>query len=763
MTVPQPRSRADRGGSWAEALRRLHGLVRSINEDLDLDRTLTAVCLGLVEGLGFGVAVVNLVMPDGDLRVVKCEGDDDARGALLGRSAPRDMWDAWLAQCEPVGSLLVDYRHVGWEDDVPTWVPELTPSTEEGAWHAQDALLAPLRTQGSGLLGVISVDLPDHGLRPGPEQLELLEMYAAQASIAVDNAQLHSSLKEQDEARARALGRLSALVDSAPVAIVELDLQGRVRLWNAEAERVFGWAEQDVLGERNPVAPEGGYEEVLRALRDDTSLHRVQVSRHRRDGAVVEVDMTTSALVDDAGEPYGYLGVYVDVTSRTELERELRTAASTDPLTGLANRAGFTSRSRAAGPDATVVLLDLDGFKGVNDTLGHAAGDLVLVEVADRLRAVCRDDDLVARLGGDEFVVLVAPRAGGGDPGAVAVPLADRLVVALSQPFVVAGRLVSLGASVGVARARDLTEEADPGDALLRDADLAMYAAKAAGKGRVQVFEPMLREAVVERGELVDDLRAALDRDELQLRYAPVVAAPSGEVVELAALAVWDSPTRGELPADRWSPLVEPAGLVTEVGARLLSQACAALSTWHERPEQRRLAPERRLPVSVPVSPAQLRAAGFVTGLAALLRGTGTSAACLVLVLSEQVLATDPERTTVVLEQVRALGVRLALDRVGGPGSSLAPVTQLPLDAVTLDGSLLAAADTDDRALALLEAVVGLTTRLGLRTVAEGVRTRAHWELLQRLGCSAGYGPLLGPVVPAGQVGALLSAGPRPV
>jgi diguanylate cyclase (GGDEF)-like protein/PAS domain S-box-containing protein len=762
VTVPPPRSAADHAESWAASLRRLHALVRSVNADLDLGRTLTAVCHGLVEGLGFGVAVVNLVLPSGDLEVVACEGDDGACAALLGQRGSRGMWDDWMAQCDEVGSLLVDYRHVEWTDDVPTWVPDIAPLSAVGAWHPEDALLAPLRTRGSGLLGVISVDLPRDGMRPGPEQLELLEMYAAQASVAVEKAQLHSSLKERDEARARALGRLTALVKSAPVAIVELDLEGRVRLWNAAAERIFGWAEGEVLGERNPVAPEPSYEQTLHDLRTDTSLRQVQVTRTRRDGATVDVDMTTSALVDDAGATYGYLGVYVDVTSRTELERELRTAAFTDPLTGLANRARFTACCRQAGDDATVVLLDLDGFKGVNDTLGHAAGDRVLVEVADRLRAVCRDDDLVARLGGDEFVVLVSSPAGEADLGAVAVTLADRVVVALSQPFLVAERLVSLGASVGVAHARDLADEADPGDALLRDADIAMYAAKAAGKGRVRVFEPMLRDAVLERSDLVADLRAAIERDDLQLRYQPVVAVPSGQVRGLAAVAVWDSPARGVLPAEVWLPLAEQAGLVAEVGSRLLWQACAALSGWHDRPAQRRLPPERRLPVSVRVWPTQLRAAGFVTGLRALLRATGTPPACLVLELPEQVLADEPERTTAVLEQVRGLGVRLALDSVGSRGSSLAAIVQLPLDVATLDSSLVLAADTGDRALALLEAVVGLTRRLGLLTVAEGVRTRTQWELLGRLGCDAARGPFVADPVAAPDVAALLSAGPLP-
>lgn len=207
-------------------------------------------------------------------------------------------------------------------------------------------------------------------------------------------------------------------------------------------------------------------------------------------------------------------------------------------------------------------------------------------------------------------------------------------------------------------------------------------------------------------------------------------------------------------------PLAEQAGLAGEIGTRLLVQACSALCTWHERPAQRRLPPERRLPVSVRVSPTHLRAAGFVTSLRALLRDTGTPAACLVLELPEDALAAEVERTTAVLEEVRAMGVRLALDGVGGRGSSLTNVAQLPLDIATLDHALLLAVDSGDRALALLEAVVGLTRRLGLLSVAEGVQTREQLELLERLGCSAACGPLVAGPVHAADVPALLSAGP---
>jgi diguanylate cyclase (GGDEF)-like protein len=465
----------------------------------------------------------------------------------------------------------------------------------------------------------------------------------------------------------------------------------------------------------------------------------------------------------ELGEAVTAFNAMVDDLARTR--RLLVHRAMHDPLTGLPNRSLFADRvthalARTRGqrvPTALAVLfVDLDGFKQVNDAHGHEAGDELLVAVTGRLATTLRPHDTVARLGGDEFAILLDDLHRIGD----AQRVADRLIEAVAEPVAIAGRQVTVGASVGIAAARpgDTTDT----DTLLRYADAAMYAAKAAGKGRVQVFEPTLRDAVVERSDLVADLRAALERDELQLRYEPVVVVPSGQVRGLAAVAVWDSPTRGVLPADRWLPLAEQAGLVAEVGARLLAQACAGLGAWHDRPAQRRLPEDRRLPVSVRVSPAQVRAAGFVTGLRALLRETGTPPASLVLELPEQVLATEPERTTAVLEQVRALGVRLALDSVGGAGSALAAIAQLPLDVATLDSSLLLAADTGDRALALLEAVVGLTRRLGLLAVAEGVETRAQWQLLERLGCSAARGPFIAPAVPAAQVPALLSAGPLP-
>ncbi len=471
------------------SLRRLHRLVRTLNGDLDLDRTLTSVCRGVIEGLGFRVAVVNLVRPDGDLEVVACEGDDGARAALLGQRGARDVWDAWLAACTPVGSLLVDYDHHD-AQDVPTWVPaavqvpvgvavEVAVGSGEDAWHPEDALLAPLQTARSGLVGVLSVDLPEDGRRPGADALELLEMYAAQASVALDNALLHERLTTEATERSQTLTRLSAVVAQVPTAIVELDLAGRVRTWNRAAEQVFGWSAQEVLGGANPVADASTYDRRLRDLEHD-GARRGQTTRRHRDGHAVEVEMTSSALRDETGRVTGYLGVYADVTERRRLERRLHDLAFQDPLTGLANRARLTERLDGPSPVGGLVLLDLDGFKAVNDTYGHAAGDAVLVEVAQRLRAACGARALPVRLGGDEFVALLDE----GSPDEVD-ELAELLVAALRAPYALDGQQVRLGASAGAAVA-----DGTGGRALLRAADVALYAAKAAGKGCVRASVP---------------------------------------------------------------------------------------------------------------------------------------------------------------------------------------------------------------------------------------------------------------------------------
>ena len=476
------------------SLAHLHGVLAGLRSELDLGRTLEAVCQGVVDGLGFGVAVVNLVNPDGDYDVVAVAGSEQARAALLGQRGSAQDWALAFAACERVGGLLLDYhRPDGPGADpvvstrVPTWVPDLPTGDGESAWHPLDMLLAPLTSGRSGPVGVLSVDLPRGGQRPGSHQLELLELYAAHAAAAIENAALHTELVRRDAERAAVLARLSALVAQAPVAIVELDTAGIVCEWNPEAERMFGWRRAEVVGRLNPsldpTARRLRVEELLRG----GEMTREEVRRRRSDGTVIDVSVSASLVTGPTGEPTGFVIVYADITERVALERSLRHAAQHDALTGLPNRGLFAQQLReqsAAGLPAAVLLVDLDGFKAVNDTCGHAVGDEVLIAVAARLRATARAADTVARIGGDEFVVLV--RSDDDVAG-----LATRLVAVVAEQLPRPASSVRLGASIGIAR---LLPGAD-GELALRHADLAMYAAKAQGRGRYRVYGPELLDA----------------------------------------------------------------------------------------------------------------------------------------------------------------------------------------------------------------------------------------------------------------------------
>jgi diguanylate cyclase (GGDEF)-like protein/PAS domain S-box-containing protein len=716
--------------AYAESLRRLHALVRSMNGDLDLGRTLEAVTAGVVDEMGFAVTVVNLVQPDGDFEVVAVAGPEDARATLLGKRGSGEEWARWLAECTPVGSVLVDYRHVADVSSVPTWVPDAPVRDDEGAWHPLDAVVAPLRTSRSGLLGTLSVDLPRDGLRPNAAQLELLEMYAAQASIAIENAMLHTALVERDAERERTVGRLTALVAEAPVAIIELDLEGRVRLWNPAAEEMFGWTAEEVLGGPNPTVPADRYPQRMRELARGDVARRRASRRQRKDGSFVELETSSAVLRDTDGEPFGYIGVLADVSHRVQLEEELRHGAHHDPLTGLANRALMLEHLQEAvgGQEHALLLIDLDGFKAVNDSFGHETGDLVLRRVAARLRAGVRPGDLVARLGGDEFVVLVH----GGEERAL--PLAHRLLDVLSEPMNLDGRQVTLGCSIGVAY---LDGERDA-DAVLGDADIAMYAAKGRGKACVQVFAPPLRHAVVERAALAADLRRAVSARQLHLRYHPILHLETGAVLGFEALLRWQHPERGEIGPQAFIPLAEENGTIVGIGEWVVREACEQLARWqHELPG----AP--RLSMSINVSPVQLRSPALVRSIAEALEASGISPRRLVVELTESVLVEDVETAAAVLEQLRGLGVRVALDDFGAGYSSLRYLRRLPFDFVKLDRGLVEGIDRDPAALALADAALSLLARLGLRTCAEGIETAGQLAAVRSLGCELGQGFLV--------------------
>ncbi len=441
-------------------------------------------------------------------------------------------------------------------------------------------------------------------------------------------------------------------------------------------------------------------------------------------------------------------GAFTDVKRTLEvrhrLEDELRHQAFHDPLTGLGNRALFVERLAAAfsagWSTVGVILLDLDEFKSVNDTLGHQAGDQLLVEVADRLRSAVGATDLAARLGGDEFAVLMT----GGDP-ASAADTAHSVLQALRRPMEVERHLVFVDASAGVAVGHGTADVDD----LLRDADIAMYLAKSQGKGRVETFQPTMRAEVLQRVQMRAELADALERGELVLHYQPIVSLDDGDVRSLEALARWDHPVRGLIPPADFIPLAEATGLIVPLGRWVLREACRQAAAWN------RAGTGRVVGIAVNIAAAQLRHAAFIADVEQALRDAGLPPHLLTLELTESVVL-ELDAATRTLGQLKELGVHIAIDDFGTGYSSLGYLSALPIDVIKIDRSFVATLASHDSATAIASTIVAIGRTLAVQTIAEGIEEPEQLAALLALGCGFGQGFLFARPVSADEVTAIL-------
>lgn len=419
----------------------------------------------------------------------------------------------------------------------------------------------------------------------------------------------------------------------------------------------------------------------------------------------------------------------------SRLKEELRFQAHHDPLTGLANRTLFLDRvqERLDGNDAdampVLLFLDLDDFKVVNDTMGHAAGDRLLVGMAERLRDVLRPTDVAARLGGDEFGVLLDD----GPELSHAVTVADRIIDVLRSPFPIEGQDITVGASIGVAAGGVGSLGAAE---LLRNADVAMYTAKGAGKNRVSVFEPTMHAAIVERHALSAELSRSLGRGELVVYFQPIVALRSSLVTGFEALVRWRHPTRGLVSPAGFISLAEETGIIRALGRYVLVEACTQAAKWHDVDPG-----SAPLTVAVNLSAQQLQEPGFIDDVREILEGSGIAPEQLLLEMTETVMFHDTSTTLARLDAIRELGVRIAIDDFGTGYSSLGYLRRFRVDVLKIAREFVGPADrSEDWAFA--GAIIGLGRTLGLTVVAEGIETMGQLERLQDLGCEYGQGYL---------------------
>jgi diguanylate cyclase (GGDEF)-like protein/PAS domain S-box-containing protein len=549
----------------------------------------------------------------------------------------------------------------------------------------------------------------------------------------------------QNEARFRSLVQHSSDV------IIVTRADGTVRFVSPSATRVFGYDPAEMV--RHTIAELLHPDDRERAATFFRSAAQspgvtgpVEWRFRQPDGSWLNAEILATNLLHDPSVKGVVLNTR-DVSERRRLEEQLTHQAFHDPLTGLANRALFRDRvshalalAQRRGSLVTVLFLDLDDFKTVNDSLGHAEGDRLLIAAAERFLACARSADTVARLGGDEFAILIE-----GADGKDGLP--DRLGAAMSHPFTLSGNQVRVTVSIGVASA----SADDSADDLLRNADMAMYAAKRHGKGRAETYESRMYADIRERLDLEAALRRAIEHRELTLFYQPIVNLQNGGIYGLEALLRWEHPQFGRLLPQHFIPLAEETGLIVQLGSWVLGEACRQLQVW------RAAHPKLGLAVCVNISGRQLQGSGLVDALRQTLTSSGAEPGSVVLEITESVLMQQTDAVHERLQQLKALGVRLAIDDFGTGYSSLSYLQRFPIDILKIAKPFVEDVGQGADRSALARAIVGLGDTLKLQTIAEGIERAEQRSALLGLGCILGQGHHFWPALSSAAIDEILS------
>jgi len=610
------------------------------------------------------------------------------------------------------------------------------------AWMVSGHIIRPLRQLEHDVTMLASDELGHRtSIESRSEFGKLAEAFNLMASSL--ERRRNANLEHTDELR-RTKNTLDAVIDASPIAIICSDLDRRLIVWNRAAEGMYGYTEAEVVGHQVTVVP-------TELVNESARLHAracageivpaIETTRIRKDGTRLEVRLAAAPVFSEDGRVRGVAFVHEDITTRKRAEEQLRQFAHFDQLTGLANRHAMKERLEGLLVDenrrVSIAMLDLDGFKEVNDTLGHSTGDRLLMQVADRLRsAVGRraPEALACRLGGDEFVIVV-PDCG--------LPLTmseiiSEVLASLSQPFVVGEHVLPLGASAGIAMA---PMHGSDFDELLSNADLALYLAKKSGGRVYRYFTPSLRVSVQSRRALARELHQAFANGQFELYYQPQIRLADGAVMGVEALLRWHHPKRGLLEPHAFHEVLSDTALAVDVGRWVLATACAQAAEWRRNGF-------RLSRIAVNLFPRQIRDPSLIEDVEAALCKTELAPECLELEITEDI-ALNYQEAAKPLARLRERGVKLAFDDFGTGFASLRYLTLFPVSRIKIDRTFIKGGAGDPKSATIVRSLLSMARSLGLEVTAEGVETSAQSAWLRSEHCDEAQGYLYSRPLPA--------------
>ncbi len=537
----------------------------------------------------------------------------------------------------------------------------------------------------------------------------------------------------------------AAMIQSAPLAIYGRDLNNCITSWNPAAERMFGWAADECIGKPVQTIPADKVDEAddyRRRVLEGETIVQAEVVRQRRDGSPIDISMTVAPLREGGGHIYGYLTIIADITERKASERRIQQLAYHDLLTGLPNRLLMRDRFRQAIAHAerthtrvALLFLDLDNFKHVNDSLGHASGDALLQDVAKRLEHCIRETDTISRQGGDEFLIILRDL-----PDTEALPpILPKLLERLSEPFHTAGRELSTSVSMGISV---FPRDGRDFESLLKKADMAMYRAKDAGRNTFRFFDESMNAEADEHLVMQNGLRRALERNEFVLHFQPKIDLLTQRVVGAEALIRWAHPTLGMVAPARFIPVAEESGLIVQIGAWVIREACREAVAWSALGH-------KHLSVAVNLSAIQFKRGDVEQTVRDSLADSGLEPARLELELTESILVQNVEGVLATVQRLKQLGVKMSIDDFGTGYSSLSYLKRFDIDTLKIDQSFVRdlATDADDEAI--VRAIIQMAHSLSLAVIAEGVETDEILKKLIDFGCDEAQGYLFSKPLPS--------------